>query len=46
MTCVYDEETKKETLWYSGKLGIHPDHPRRLIEIPFGRLACWVVFWQ
>jgi len=36
-TCVCDKETKKRQRkkWYSGKLGICQDHPRRPIEIPF-----------
>jgi len=39
VTCACDrdiKQTKKET--YSGKLGIHPDHPRHPIEIPFPSL--------
>jgi len=42
--CPWDQKkTMKETLWYSGKVGIHPDHPRRPIEY---HLACWLVFRQ
>ena len=41
MTCARNEETKKDeernlVLWYSGKLGIRPDHTRHPIKIPFG----------
>jgi len=33
------KKTKKETLQYSGKRGIRPDHPRRPIEIPLGTVG-------
>jgi len=39
------KKTKKETLWFSGKLAIRPDRPRRPIQIGllFGVVG---VFWQ
>jgi len=33
------EKTMKETLQYSGKRGIHPDHPYGAIEILFGMVG-------
>jgi len=34
MTCTCDKKEDKKP--YSGKLGIHPDHPHHRIEIQFG----------
>jgi len=41
VTCVCDDETKKRQRKkpYSGKLGIHPDHPCRPMEMPFGKVG-------
>jgi len=39
VTCVCDEEIKKDKETYSGKLVTCPDHPRRPIEIPFGMVG-------
>jgi len=36
VTCARDEETKKTKKKLSGKLGIRLDHPRRMIQMPFG----------
>jgi len=33
------KKTKKETLQYNGKLGIHLVHPRYQIEISFGTVG-------
>jgi len=38
--CVWQRDQKdEETLRYSGKRGIRPDHPRRPIEIPFSTVG-------